>query len=85
MSGFLTTNPKKIHSVPYFRIAKNVWILKQQHATCYSIKCQHLDTRFPQKHCACIIVGLKKIYHKHKKEKTKQNKLNHAISPLGSS
>lgn len=84
MSGFLTTNPKKIHSVPYFRIAKNVWILKQQHATCYSIKCQHLDTRFPQKHCACI-VGLKKIYHEHKKEKTKQNNLNHAISPLGSS
>ena len=73
MSGFLTTNPKKIHSVPYFRIAKNVWILKQQHATCYSIKCQHLDTRFPQKHCACNIVGLKNNIPQ-TQEKTKQKK-----------
>ena len=24
MSGFLTKNPKKIHSVPYFRIAKTL-------------------------------------------------------------
>ena len=74
MSGFLTTNPKKILSVPYFPIAKNhVWILKQQHATCYSIKCQHLDTRFPQKHCACNIVGLKNNIPQ-TQEKTKQKK-----------
>lgn len=45
------------------------------------------QTWCPQKHSACIIVGLKNNIPQtqEKKNKTTENNLNHAVPPLGSS
>ena len=81
MSGFLTTNPKKFILSHIFESLKT---LDFKTAACNMLLYQ---TWCPQKHSACIIVGLKNNIPQtqEKKNKTTENNLNHAVPPLGSS